>query len=111
MTDYALTTEEIKLWVELNLRDHSDISNGGELFDRWLEKVKNDALDGEWITTPEELYKHVMAGVKAERERIIRVANVWVDEMRGHDGECSCTHAANVLSQFIQHDEFGAVTP
>jgi len=33
-------------------------------------EARNEALGREWITTPDELLQHVIAGRKAERERI-----------------------------------------
>jgi len=41
-----------------------------------------------------------------ERRRIRKVAEDWIDEMRGHDGECGCRHNANILDDFISHDDF-----
>lgn len=43
---------------------------------------------------------------KQERERILKVAEYWISEMRGHDGECNCRHDANILQQFIEHTDF-----
>ena len=45
---------------------------------------------------------------REERERITRVAEQWISEMRGHDGEYDCRHESNVLQQFIEHEEFDA---
>jgi hypothetical protein len=53
-----------------------------------------------------EQKRYFNSGRKYERQRIEKVALNWIDEMRGHDGECDCKHDANVLQQFIQHDEF-----
>jgi hypothetical protein len=48
----------------------------------------------------------IVIGKSKERERIRNVAQQWIDEMLGHDGECNCKHDANVLQQFINHNEF-----
>ena len=45
-------------------------------------------------------------GAKQEQERIKTLAEEWISEMRGHDGECNCRHNANILQQFIQNPEF-----
>ena len=42
-------------------------------------------------------------GEKQERERIIRIANDWIDEANGHDGECACKHDAIVLEKFVSY--------
>ena len=47
---------------------------------------------------------------KEERERVSKVAQNWISEMRGHDGECNCKHEATVLQQFIEHEEFKGET-
>jgi hypothetical protein len=42
-----------------------------------------------------------------ERERIIKVAQTWISEMRGHDSaDCNCRHEATILENFIKHPEF-----
>jgi hypothetical protein len=60
--------------------------------------------------TPEELYKLQsetwIQGADYERERITRVALDWISEMRGHDSDCDCEKKAEILEQFINHDEF-----
>jgi len=48
----------------------------------------------------------ILIGKNQERERIRNVAQQWISEMRGHDGECNCKHDSNVLQQFIEHNEF-----
>ena len=45
-------------------------------------------------------------GKGLERDRIRNLAEYWIGEMRGHDGECSCRHDSNVLQNFIEHGEF-----
>ena len=45
-------------------------------------------------------------GKDLERDRIRNLAEYWIGEMRGHDGECSCRHDSNVLQNFIEHGEF-----
>ena len=45
-------------------------------------------------------------GRKQERERIIKLAQEWISELRGHDGECNCKHEASVLQTFIDHPDF-----
>jgi hypothetical protein len=42
----------------------------------------------------------------AERRRIKKIAENWIDEMRGHDGECDCRENARILENFIKHDDF-----
>lgn len=42
----------------------------------------------------------------AERERIRETVKMWVSELEGHDGECDCKIQAEVLQQFINHDDF-----
>jgi len=42
-------------------------------------------------------------GAKQERERIIKIANDWIDEANGHDGECACKHDAIVLEKFVSY--------
>jgi hypothetical protein len=46
------------------------------------------------------------AGRKYEIERITKVALNWISEMRGHDSDCDCERKADILEQFINHDEF-----
>jgi hypothetical protein len=41
-----------------------------------------------------------------ERRRIKKIAEDWIDEMRGHDGECDCKENASILENFINHDDF-----
>ena len=48
----------------------------------------------------------MMVGKGLERDRIRNLAEYWIGEMRGHDGECSCRHDSNVLQNFIEHGEF-----
>jgi hypothetical protein len=48
----------------------------------------------------------IVVGKSQERERIRNLAQQWISEMRGHDGECSCKHDSSVLQQFIKHNEF-----
>lgn len=63
---------------------------------RWYDSVKKwELLLLAW--------KH---GVVSERERVVKVAEHWISEMLGHDGECSCKHEANILQQFIDHPDF-----
>jgi hypothetical protein len=45
-------------------------------------------------------------GRTLERERIRKVADYWIGEMLGHDGECACGDEARVLKRFIEHDDF-----
>ena len=40
-------------------------------------------------------------GRQLERERIMKIAEYWISEMKGHDGECTCRHDAEVIQQFI----------
>ena len=51
----------------------------------------------------------VMVGKGLERDRIRNLAEDWVSEMRGHDGECNCKNDSNVLQRFIKHNEFNGV--
>ena len=51
----------------------------------------------------------ILIGKSQERERIRNVAQQWISEMRGHDGECNCKNDSDVLQQFIEHDEFSGV--
>jgi hypothetical protein len=62
----------------------------------------------ELVLQTQELYKeYVERGEQQERERIIKVAQLWISEMRGHDSaECNCRHEATVLENFINHPEF-----
>jgi hypothetical protein len=41
-----------------------------------------------------------------ERQRISNLAQEWIAELRGHDGECNCKHEASVLQTFIDHPDF-----
>jgi len=67
-----------------------------------------------WINNPlispvskVQMFEEWDARVRREElERVTRVAEQWISELRGHDGECNCTHEANVLQQFIEHEEF-----
>ena len=86
MTDYTPTTEFVRSqyarhglceFYDKAAEDPTLSFNGYEVaaeFDRWLESVKAEArkevLDRKWVTTPEELFQHVLAGRNAERERI-----------------------------------------
>jgi hypothetical protein len=46
-------------------------------------------------------------GETQERARIVKVAQLWISEMRGHDSaECNCRHGATILENFINHPEF-----
>jgi len=56
-----------------------------------------------------EQKRYFISGREYERQRIEKVAQNWIDEMRGHDGECNCRHDANILQRFIQHNEFNGV--
>jgi hypothetical protein len=56
-----------------------------------------------------EQKRYFTSGREYERQRIEKVAQNWIDEMRGHDGECNCRHDANILQRFIQHNEFNGV--
>lgn len=73
MNEYTPLTGENDWKIVRNAATSSNFVTPQE-FDRWLESVKaverNDALDKEWITTPDELLQHVLAGRNAERERI-----------------------------------------
>lgn len=62
-----------------------------------------------WYDSVAKWNLHLLAwkkGVVSERERIIKVAEHWISEMLGHDGECNCKHEANILQQFIDHPDF-----
>jgi hypothetical protein len=86
MTDYTPTTEHVRAQYarQENYDDYykgdifltSDGQISAAQFDRWLESVKaearNEVLNREWITTPDELLQHVIAGRESERERIVR---------------------------------------
>ena len=50
----------------------------------------------------------ILIGKNQERRRIRELAETWISEMRGHDGDCSCRHDSNVLQNFIEHGEFNA---
>jgi hypothetical protein len=60
--------------------------------------------------TPEGLYtlqsETWSQGAEAENKRISDLAENWISEMRGHDGECNCKHDANILQQFVEHSDF-----
>lgn len=45
-------------------------------------------------------------GVESENKRITKVALDWISEMRGHDSDCDCEKKAEILEQFINHDDF-----
>jgi hypothetical protein len=40
-------------------------------------------------------------GIELERERIIRLAEEWIDDYQGHDSECQCPTKADGLKTFI----------
>ena len=42
-------------------------------------------------------------GYQDAEDRIIRIANDWIDEANGHDGECACKHDAIVLEKFVSY--------
>jgi len=48
----------------------------------------------------------IVMGKSQERDRIRKLAQSWISEMLGHDGECNCKEDANVLFNFINHNEF-----
>jgi hypothetical protein len=56
-----------------------------------------------------EQKRYFTSGKEYERQRIQKVALNWIDEMRGHDGECNCRHDANILQQFIEHNDFNEI--
>jgi hypothetical protein len=56
-----------------------------------------------------EQKRYFTSGREYERQRIKKAAWDWIDEMQGHDGECNCKHDANVLQQFIEHNDFNGV--
>jgi len=56
-----------------------------------------------------EQKRYFISGREYERQRIRNVALNWIDEMRGHDGECNCRHDANILQEFIEHNDFNEI--
>jgi hypothetical protein len=56
-----------------------------------------------------EQKRYFTSGKEYERQRIKEIAWNWIDEMRGHDGDCSCKNDANILQQFIEHNDFNGV--
>ena len=48
----------------------------------------------------------ILIGKNQERRRIRELAEAWISEMRGHDGECNCRRDSNILQNFIEHEEF-----
>jgi hypothetical protein len=56
-----------------------------------------------------EQKRYFTSGREYERQRIQKIAENWISEMRGHDGECNCKHESNVLQQFIEHNDFNGV--
>jgi hypothetical protein len=71
----------------------------------YAEHWVNDHLD-----TPQVLVNiietKIARAVLAERDRIRYVAEQWISEARGHDGECDCRKQSEMLENFINHDDF-----
>jgi hypothetical protein len=91
-----------------------------EAWNRYLDlsaeiaKDEEKAYKSHWIhdhlDTPHVLISvvetKIARAVLAERRRIRDIALQWISELRGHDGTCSCTHNANILQDFINHEDF-----
>ena len=63
--------------------------------DKYVDEIENNAYN-----------LGIMVGKGLERDRIRNLAENWIGEMQGHEGECSCRHDSNVLQNFIKHEEF-----
>jgi hypothetical protein len=56
-----------------------------------------DELKAEWFDFGRK------SGIKETEERIIKIANDWINEANGHDGECDCKNDAIVLEKFVSY--------
>jgi hypothetical protein len=69
------------------------------------EHWANDLLDAP-VALISVIETKIARAALGERRRIKKVAEDWIDEMRGHDGECDCKEKARILENFINHDDF-----
>ena len=83
-----------------------------------MAEYEREYMENHWVhdflETPEVLIAvletKTARAVLAERERIRKVAQNWISELEGHDGECDSKLQAEVLNNFIKHDDFNEKT-
>jgi hypothetical protein len=97
-------TEEEKIKA---MREYLELSAElAEDEDKYMsEHWANDLLDAP-VALISVIETKIARSALAERRRIKKVAEDWISEMRGHDGECDCKEKASILENFINHDEF-----
>jgi hypothetical protein len=98
-----MTKEEREEAMREYLEFSAELAKDEEKF--MSEHWANDLLD-----SPHALISvietKIARAVLGERRRIKKVAEDWISEMRGHDGECDCKQNSRILENFINHDDF-----
>jgi hypothetical protein len=112
-----------KILYNGSMGKNMDENNNKERMESWheyfiisaeMKEAEEKFYANHWVhdhlDTPETLINiletKISRAVLAERARIKKVAENWISELNGHDGECDCAVQAKVLDNFIKHDDF-----